>query len=105
MLARWRPAALVIVIVICGFVWTTLRAGLVLQEELPRELEGRDIDIVGYVADIPQTPDYGVRFLFDVHDAHAEGRSVNIPQRLLLSSAFQELAPRAGEQWRLRVRL
>ncbi|HKQ29879.1 MAG TPA: DUF4131 domain-containing protein, partial [Burkholderiales bacterium] len=63
-LAWRRPAALIAVFFIFGFFWASLRAGAVLQEELPRELEGRDIDVIGYVADIPQTTEYGLRFLF-----------------------------------------
>ena len=104
-LAWRRPAALVIVFFVLGFFWTTLRAGFVLQDELSRDLEGRDIDVVGYVADIPQATDYGMRFLFDARDARSDGQPVTIPQRVLLSSALPDFVPRAGEEWRLRVRL
>lgn len=104
-LVWWRPAGLVVVFFIFGIFWATLRAGLVLQDELPRDLEGRDVDVVGYIADIPQTTEYGQRFLFDVDDAHVDGERRRIPQRIQLSSASADLSLRAGEQWRLRVRL
>lgn len=103
-LAWWQPRGFIIVFFVLGFFWASFRAGLVLQDELPHALEGQDIDVVGYVADIPQATDYGLRFLFDADEAWLAQQSVKIPHRLLLSSSADSTV-RAGERWKLRVRL
>ena len=105
LLAWRRPAWLVAVFFVAGVVWVSFRAGLILDEQLPPALEGRDLVIEGQVADIPNRTDFGWRFPFDVARAEHAGAAVRIPSRVLLSSGGQEFAPRAGEAWRLQVRL
>lgn len=105
LLAGRRPAWLVAVFFVAGVVWVSFRAGLILDEQLPAALEGRDLVIEGQVADIPNRTDFGWRFPFDVARAEHAGAAVHIPSRILLSSGGQEFAPRAGEAWRLQVRL
>lgn len=104
-LAWWRPAWLVLAFFILGLAWATLRAGLILDDALAPELEGRDLTVVGFVADIPQVTEYGHRFLLDIGSAHASDTSVRVPARVQLNSSIEGFAPRAGERWRLRVRL
>lgn len=88
-----------------GAVWVSLRAGIILEESLPRELEGEDLEVTGYIADVPAHTDFGFRFAFDVASAARAGRAVRIPSRILLSAEEALFAPRAGEYWRLTVRL
>ncbi|HKE49369.1 MAG TPA: ComEC/Rec2 family competence protein, partial [Rhodanobacteraceae bacterium] len=49
-LPRLRLAA----ITLLGFAWCAWRAGMVLDARLPESLEGRDLDVIGIVDDLPQ---------------------------------------------------
>ena len=97
--------------VAAGFFYAAARAEWRLAERLPRQWEGVDLTVTGVVASLPQPLAGGVRFDFDVEQvAPAAAR---LPQRIALSwynglsrEAFQEITPiRAGERWRLIVRL
>jgi competence protein ComEC len=105
-LAAWRrPAWLVVLAFVAGVAWTGFRAGLILDESLPPEVEGRDLILEGFIADIPQHTEFGYRFPFDVVRASQNDGTVTVPERILLSARFGETVPHAGEGWRLRARL
>jgi hypothetical protein len=63
-----------------GFVWAATFAQLRLADELPAVLEGRDIELTGVVAGLPQELERGVRFTFDVEQA-----VVGVPPRISLA--------------------
>lgn len=88
------------------------RADLRLSDELPREWEGRDIELVGVVDELPQRDAQGVRFAFAVERVLTQGASV--PPRVALGwyrATVKELQGEplpeihAGERWLLTVRL
>ncbi len=89
-----------------GFSWAAWRAEWRLAEHLPMQWEQRDVEVVGVVAELPQPLDRAVRFVFDVETSEAP-----VPARIQLSwypprrgeGVVPEL--RAGERWRLTVRL
>lgn len=93
-----------------GFAWAGIFAQLRLADELPAALEGRDIELSGVVASLPQALERGVRFEFDVEQAVA-----GVPSHISLAwyrgrdDADDEASPqvpvRAGERWRFTVRL
>jgi competence protein ComEC len=93
-----------------GFVWAACFAHLRLAEELPAAIEGRDIELSGVVAGLPQALERGVRFEFDVEQAPS-----GVPPHISLAwyrgrddadDAASPLIPvRAGERWRFTVRL
>lgn len=105
MLAWYRTAWLTVLFFVAGVVWISFRAGLILNDTLPRELEGQDLIVDGCVADIPKQAEFGQRFEFDVTAATLETNSVRLPRKILLNSRVPQFSPRAGECWRLRVRL
>ncbi|MFN3883654.1 MAG: DNA internalization-related competence protein ComEC/Rec2 [Rhodocyclaceae bacterium] len=97
-----------------GFVWAGCFAHWRLADALPAAWEGRDIELTGIVAELPQRFERGVRFAFAPDEADAP-----IPSRILLSwyrqvdadeendeevGGFQAM-PHAGERWRFIVRL
>ncbi len=104
-LAARRPPWFVPVFFVAGVVWVSLRAGLILEDNLPRELEGRDLVVEGLIGDIPRRAEFGQRFVLEAARAESAGKPVAIPRRILLDSRAREFQPRAGETWRLQVRL
>src|SRR3990167_8477258 len=51
---------------LAGFLWAAGMAQVRLEDALPAESEGADIQLVGVVASLPQLHERGERFLFDV---------------------------------------
>jgi competence protein ComEC len=105
LLALDRPVWLIGVFFVCGVAWASFRAEAILAEQLAPALEGADLVVTGYVADIPQPVDYGERFVFDIDTAQRDGRDVSVPRRVSLSVRGSAVTPRAGERWRFSVRL
>lgn len=96
-----------------GFFWAAAFAQWRLADALPREWEGRDIQLVGVVAELPQVSESGVRFAFDVEQVLT--RDAVVPERISLawykeggrSTSDEAAAPQinAGERWQLTARL
>ncbi|MDQ8021363.1 MAG: DNA internalization-related competence protein ComEC/Rec2 [Moraxellaceae bacterium] len=109
---RSRPHAFAIMLVVfgscAGFGWANWRAVERLAGGLPQALEGQDLTVTGYIADLPQQTERGWRFVLRT-EATSEGVPAGVPARLLLSWYAQAggTTPvlRAGERWQLRVRL
>jgi competence protein ComEC len=93
---------------IAGFGWAAGFAQLRLADALDPADEGRDIEVVGVIASLPQAYEHGVRFEFEV-----EGSTAQLPQRLWLAwyrgwreeEWHRPAQVRAGERWRFTVRL
>jgi competence protein ComEC len=109
--ARRRPWLAIPGAALIGFCWTGGWATHRLADELPVGNEGRDVEIVGIVAGLPQRFENGVRFDLDV-----EHSDLVVPARISLAwyrgwrlqedDEFHFLPTiRAGERWRLTVRL
>ncbi len=104
------PALLIVAAAFLGFAWAAAFAQLRLADELPGALEGRDIELTGVVAGLPQALERGVRFEFEVEQAVA-----GVPPRISLAwyrghddtddEASPAIPVRAGERWRFTVRL
>ncbi|PTR15194.1 competence protein ComEC [Nitrosospira sp. Nsp2] len=96
-----------------GFFWAAALAQWRISDALPHEWEGRDIRLVGVVAELPQANESGVRFAFDVEQVLT--RDARVPERISLAwykeggrSSNPEVAPPqigAGERWQLTARL
>ena len=94
-----------------GFVWAAATAHWRLQDALPSAWEGRDIEVIGVIASLPQPFERGVRFEFAVDSSLTPGAVV--PRHLQLAwyggfggdEVTAVAAVRAGERWRLTVRL
>ena len=82
--AAYRPRLLPLVFFLAGALWLILRAGLLLNDALAPALEGEDIDVRGWVADIPQRTERGVRFVFDVEAAQRDGESVRMLRHIMV---------------------
>jgi competence protein ComEC len=106
-----RKVALALVSFAAGFYWAAGVAQIRLDDALPLEWEGRDIDIIGVVASLPQPYERSVRFELDIE--HVLTSDARVPERISLSwwnrgtrdvaAAVPEVKP--GERWRFTVRL
>jgi competence protein ComEC len=94
-----------------GAGWAGWRAQQRLADALSIANEGRDVEVVGVVASLPQPFEHGLRFEFDIEQAAA-----TVPSHVALSwyrgsrseddDEFHAAPPlRAGERWRLTLRL
>ena len=104
-LASRHPLGFIGVFLLGGVLWASLRADLILRDELPLALEGQDITVEGMIADLPRTTEFGWRTVFEVQRATREDQTVTIPRRILLSVGNSHPKPSTGEHWRYTVRL
>ena len=88
-----------------GMAWTMWQAHLLAANPLPAALEGRDLQVQGHIAGLPELRQRGVRFLFEVEDMRLDGETWQGPRRLRLAWYQNPPALNAGERWRLTVRL
>ncbi len=109
-----------------AFACTGLRAVVYQQSALSPALEGRDVDVIGRIATMPQNRLAGQRFRLEVEQATLDGRSVALPDLLDVgwytragsyggaelgtdnggvSSAGSVAFLQAGERWSMRLRL
>jgi competence protein ComEC len=95
-----------------GFFWAAAFAQWRLADALPPEWEGRDIRLIGVIAELPQAGERGLRFTFDVEQVLTPGATV--PAHISLTwydnekeRGFERSSRSvgAGERWRLAVRL
>jgi competence protein ComEC len=101
---RWSILALPAVVLL-GAAWAVWRAALALDLRLPRELEGRDFDVVGTVDELPLVRGDATRFVFDVSHAVLDGKAVPLHGRVRLSWYDEAPVVPACSQWQLHVRL
>ncbi|MGC7403808.1 DNA internalization-related competence protein ComEC/Rec2 [Pandoraea pneumonica] len=113
---------------VLGYTWAAHRAAERLDDALPLAMEGRDVILTGVVAGLPVSTGDGLRFVFDVDAASVKRNSpapdpdrhpdthpdanmkASVPRHIRLvwpgrSADGGRLVPRAGERWRLPVRL
>ena len=89
MLPRWRWSNVmtrwlaVFGCVLLGFAWAAWRAEIRLADTLPTAWEGRDIELQGVIASLPQDFSHGTRFEFVVEKSLTAGTVV--PARIMLS--------------------
>ncbi|MBB5393491.1 MULTISPECIES: DNA internalization-related competence protein ComEC/Rec2 [unclassified Herbaspirillum] len=129
----WQPFLRIPLLLTCGawvgFLWAAAFAHYYLEQELPSAWEGRDVTVIGTVANLPDRNEQGVRFRFDVEQVvqqvtQQEAVTPPVPPRLALAwygnrryqapvEDGEAAAPgrqpvadiRPGERWRLTVRL
>lgn len=129
--AAWsaRTLATLVLALVAGFALTGLRAAVFQAGALAPALEGKDIEVTGRVPAMPQRGDDGLRFRLAVESARLDGTPVVLPAQLylgwyagfgsrdaadadslegpaaLLALQRQPQNLRAGETWRMTVRL
>jgi competence protein ComEC len=114
LLRPWRAGmvALLCTALTLGASYTWLRADLRMSQALPTAWEGRDIELIGVIDELPQADLQGVRFAFAVEQVLTP--EATVPPRIALGwykATIKELQGEplptlhAGERWQLTVRL
>ena len=90
-----------------GFYHAAWQAQQRLAITLPDEWQGRNIEVIGVVAELPRNHEHGQRFSFDVEQTLTA--QANVPKHIYISTYFENqtipLALHAGERWQLTLRL
>ena len=90
-----------------GFYHAAWQAEQRLAVMLPDEWQGRNIEVIGVVAELPRNHEHGQRFIFDVEKVIT--RQASVPRHIYLSTYDDPqtipLGLHAGGRWRLTVRL
>ncbi len=94
-----------------GFGFACWRAEIRLADELPLAWEGRDVEVIGVVAGLPQDFSHGTRFEFDLEKALTA--TTVLPTRVMISwyqgradeDKAERLPIKPGERWKLTLRL
>lgn len=112
---RWSnwPVRLMVMVgcLAIGVAWASWRAEIRLADQLGADWEGRDVEVIGVIAGLPQDFSNGTRFEFDVKTRLTVAAA--IPEHIMLSwyqgrrdgEQFERLPVRPGEMWRFTVRL
>lgn len=104
-LAAWRlPALRVCLWGALGIAWAWSHAQFSLHDPLAADLEGQDVVVEGSVASLPVAQPR-TRFLFDIDTLLLNGERRAHPARVQLTWFENSPELRAGERWRLTVRL
>ena len=103
-LRRYGSTLLCIAGYLFGMSWAQFHAVHHLRHVLPESLAGVDVVVTGRIADIPVADEKLQRFLLDVRHLEVSGYTGPVPERIKLSWYYGEPV-RAGESWRLNVRL
>ncbi len=112
LLWRW-PRLRLPALALFGFAWCAWRAGLALEQRLPRELEGRDFVLIGVVDELPRSQPEATRLLLRVErawllDGSTADAEMEVPLRGRVRLSWYDDAPQQGlacSRWRLRARL
>lgn len=107
----WQQAAAPILAaaLVCstGFFYAAFFAQQRLADALPAAWQGKNIQVIGVVAQLPRQHDHGLRFAFDVEKVLTPNATV--PTRILLASYEHENRTgfniHAGERWQFTIRL
>ncbi|MCC2974528.1 DNA internalization-related competence protein ComEC/Rec2 [Massilia sp. IC2-476] len=105
-----RHGANILGAALLGASWAAVLAHLAIADALPREMEGRDVAIIGTVDSLPHEFEGGSRFNVRVERILTPGASV---PRTIAVSWYGQVAPaggarepvQPGERWQLVVRL
>ncbi|WP_251375117.1 DNA internalization-related competence protein ComEC/Rec2 [Polynucleobacter sp. MWH-UH35A] len=104
--------AFIIFIFVVGFSWNARYAENRLENILVIELEGKELNLEGTVAALPQSHSSGAKFAFEVDRASAGGENIGyFPGRIYLSwqpawrnpQLIPELIP--GQRWKFKAKL
>ena len=103
--ARSYVIVLLAGVVLAGFFWSVFHANLILAQRLPSQLEGKDLEVVGKVIDLPHKDLRRTKFRLQVSQAKLDGETLAWQGLVQLNNYNSGVNLRAGETWTLTIRL
>ncbi len=100
----FKKALRTILIVVIGFLWALFHAHMYFLDVLPETLAGKDLWVEGFIADIPKRDAKVQRFIMDIEQSSVT-HAGSFPTKIRVSWYGSDQVIRAGEYWRLKVRL
>lgn len=91
----WKP-----VFFLLGILWAVNFASMRLNDRLPEYMAGKDIEIQGIIADLPEHESNRIRFNLKIETAEK-----SIPRKLRLTWYYPDQTVKAGQRWQFTVRL
>ena len=101
----WKSATRVLAFFIFGGLWLGIQANFRLADELPVALEGRDLQVTGFVKNLPDVKARRTRFVFKVTSFDRKKYGGSVPKTIQLSWYQNRPDIRVGQLWQLTVRL
>jgi len=89
-----------VLFLLLGLLWAIVFAQFRLNERLPEHLAGKDIQVQGYIADLPEHEGNHLRFNFKVVKSE-----ITVPNKVRLTWYYPDQVIKAGEEWQFTVRL
>ena len=105
LLALAQPRARIPLLFACGYLYAMAHGHARLYESLPDELEGKTVTVTGQVASLVEQESRRQKFEFDIRHWSVPSDGTRLPSHIRLSWYTRDINVRAGETWRLRVRL
>jgi len=106
-LSFYLPKFRFIFIFFIGFLWVVVHGHIISLSELPDNLEGKDLNIVGVVSSMPEKNEKRTRFVLKVEQLSIEDvKQKQFPSKIRLNW-YGKIAStvKAGERWQFTVRL
>ena len=94
---KYLPAVLM-----AGILWASVFASVRLHDALPAGMQQQDVQVAGYIDGLPDKRDADIRFDFNIDHA---GGAIPVPGHIRLTWYRAPYDLKAGEYWRLNVRL
>ncbi len=88
-----------------GVAWACWRGGMAMESRLPRDWEGRDLQVVGTVNDLPMRRDDATGFLLSVTRAELDGSPVTWRGRVRVTWYNNAPPIEPCSRWRMTLRL
>ena len=104
-LAWWWRGARLPMAALGGFLWAFLHAAWILDDILPKQLEGVDVEVEGTIASLVERDSRRARFEFLPTKLNYGEQQLTAPHRLLLSWYGDPPELSVGDRWQLTVRL
>lgn len=92
-------------VVAVGSAWAVLRAGCLLDNNLPPHLERKEVHIVAVVSSLVQRSERYLKFTVDVESLRHLERVYDAPDRIQLRWYYPDADVKLGQRWRFKVKL
>ncbi len=91
----WKP-----VFFLVGIMWAVIFASVRLSDRLPEHMAGKDVEIRGVIADLPEHESNHIRFNLKIETAEKA-----VPGKIRLTWYYPDQVVKAGQRWQFTVRL